>query len=65
VEAKRYLKSWDDIEALNFANTQNGYSRLVFAKRVSGKLDGDGEAAFLWLYDASKQVIELADKARK
>ena len=61
-DAKRYLAHHQDKNALNFGKRLNGTSRLVFARRVDGAFDGDGEHVFEWLYETSKYAIRLAEK---
>jgi hypothetical protein len=60
-EGKRYLKVHEDSDAVNFNNLSAGSSRFVFAKPVTGDLDGKGEAVFKWLYERSKFAIGLAE----
>lgn len=52
-------------EKVNFGKTTlDGNSSFAFAKQVAGKLDGDGEAVFQWLYQMSKKAIALAEQAK-
>lgn len=62
---RRYLELRDESRALNCGNLTNGNSRFVFAQPVEGDLNGDGEAAFAWLYDMSKHAISLAERVRQ
>lgn len=61
-EGKRYLKVYEDSDALNFNKLIDDSSRFVFAKRITGDLDGKGEAVFKWLYESSKFAIGLAER---